>query len=1242
MRISFITTAMMLILTVGAEAATYTVLPDGTGDYATIQDALDAAVSGDVVELGPGSYYGPGNTGLSMTRSGVTLASPGRDSFIDGEETAQGLYINSNVTVEGVRFINCYGSLASAGIRIYNASPVLIDVTVEDCVSEGAGNFGGGIYIEGGNAQITGGYVSACSAFSGGGISIRGGAGPVITGLMIASCSGGGYPGGGVHVQASSPSFVDCLIRNCSIANSGGGVYLQSGSTAAFTGCEFRDNTASSGGAVYVDDDSSTFDSCVFRSNVGTGSNGAVAAGGTSTTLFTGCTFYRNSSAASSGSAINVGGTASLTVENSILSWGLGGPAVTATGGTIALACCDVYGNEGGDWVGVIAGQYGVNSNISADPMLIDPWVGDMNIALDSLCGPYANPGCGRIGAGFSVDQAPRYAVSPGGTGWFATIQDAVDHVSDGSIVILDDGTYTGPGNRDIDLRGKLVSVEGRAGDPALTVIDAEGSATDHHRVFLLDSGEPVGTSLAFLTLRGGYVASSFSVPVVPDGGAVRMTSGSSLEVRSCRFEDNRLFEDDIFGSGFGSGAGVHSRDGGSLTIIDCVFGGSLGEENVYVDGGVVSVTGSTFGGGGGVTTASGTTDVVVSDCVFDDFDRYGVYCTGATGSVVVSLSSFTDSDSDVSGGLRFQSCPDVLVESCSLSGLTGYGGLGLASDIVRVSDSHARIIAMDLSGCQGSSAVTYLQSTGSMENCTIDSCSLGFGGTDVVSVGYSDLTLTGCRLSNNSTGIGSALGVEASTAFIELCTFTGNTGTSQGGGARFEASTVDLSFTEFSSNTADVGGGVFGRQCGLTVTDCVFDGNSDGLRHTGSSLGGVSIARTSFLNHAGGWAAEIDSMLTRPVEVGDCLFDANVQGLKLERIPDFRVARTDFLRNTGNRTMTVSNSSGAVDTCSFIDNVSSSEGGALYLLGSNTTLTSSTFSGNASASTGGAIHMQSSGAAFAFCGFEGNHATTGGGALALIDGSAVFGTCFLTTNTSDGGGSCLDVGPGGSVDIVGSTLAGNGGEGSWAQIYGYGSAGIGIDTSIIAFGTDGPAVLLGDDASSVRIDSSDVFGNAGGDWTGPLEGLSGTACNFGADPEFCDPVQGDWRVAETSPCAVPGSPCGSRVGAGEIGCSITAPVSVEDAPTRVALVGNSPNPFNPITEIRFELPTARPVELEVFDASGRIVRRLVEGETFPAGRHGVIWDGTDERGSARSSGVYFYRLRSGSNVLTGKMALIR
>jgi flagellar hook assembly protein FlgD len=88
-------------------------------------------------------------------------------------------------------------------------------------------------------------------------------------------------------------------------------------------------------------------------------------------------------------------------------------------------------------------------------------------------------------------------------------------------------------------------------------------------------------------------------------------------------------------------------------------------------------------------------------------------------------------------------------------------------------------------------------------------------------------------------------------------------------------------------------------------------------------------------------------------------------------------------------------------------------------------------------------------------------------------------------------------------------------------------------------------------------------------------------------------------------------------------------------------LLSNYPNPFNPETEIRFQLSEAARVVVKIFNALGAEVRTLAEAQ-YQAGAHAVRWDGKDWHGNPAASGVYFYQLRTEKFSQIRKMNLLR
>ena len=98
---------------------------------------------------------------------------------------------------------------------------------------------------------------------------------------------------------------------------------------------------------------------------------------------------------------------------------------------------------------------------------------------------------------------------------------------------------------------------------------------------------------------------------------------------------------------------------------------------------------------------------------------------------------------------------------------------------------------------------------------------------------------------------------------------------------------------------------------------------------------------------------------------------------------------------------------------------------------------------------------------------------------------------------------------------------------------------------------------------------------------------------------------------------------------------------SLTPLPTQFALLQNKPNPFNPGTRISFDLPLDAHVVIEIFDARGRHVRRLLDAGR-PAGRASVVWDGRNDEGRDVGTGIYVYRIVAGDFTASRKMTLLR
>ncbi len=152
-------------------------------------------------------------------------------------------------------------------------------------------------------------------------------------------------------------------------------------------------------------------------------------------------------------------------------------------------------------------------------------------------------------------------------------------------------------------------------------------------------------------------------------------------------------------------------------------------------------------------------------------------------------------------------------------------------------------------------------------------------------------------------------------------------------------------------------------------------------------------------------------------------------------------------------------------------------------------------------------------------------------------------------------------------------------------------------------------------------------------------------------DPLFVAPATGDYRVQAGSPAIdagllLPGindyySGAGPDIGAGEYSASATTDVPPAPTPAWLWLASPAPNPARGATLLRYTLPSAAPVRLELFDLAGRRVRVIEEGERS-AGDHATQFDGSDADGRAVAAGLYFVRLETGGRSATTRLVIAR
>jgi predicted outer membrane repeat protein len=227
-----------------------------------------------------------------------------------------------------------------------------------------------GMYAGEGNIDVS---------FQGKGIAIISETGAAET---IINCQGQGRAFSLRGEVSQEPSIEGFTIRNGSGGRQGGAIECF-GFSPTIRHCVFANNQAEYGGALYfngeevqslsVETSYPTFENCTFILNAASEAGGVYYSNRWAHAAFQRCLFFGNTSAV--------------------------GPVAVAydrNPGTVTLACCDVYGNIPGDWIGRLADQFGTNDNFQAEPILCDPDHGFYGIHEGSPLRPEASP-CGSL-----------------------------------------------------------------------------------------------------------------------------------------------------------------------------------------------------------------------------------------------------------------------------------------------------------------------------------------------------------------------------------------------------------------------------------------------------------------------------------------------------------------------------------------------------------------------------------------------------------------------------------------------------------------------------------------------------------------------------------------------------------------------------------------------------------------------------------------------------------------------------
>ena len=111
-----------------------------------------------------------------------------------------------------------------------------------------------------------------------------------------------------------------------------------------------------------------------------------------------------------------------------------------------------------------------------------------------------------------------------------------------------------------------------------------------------------------------------------------------------------------------------------------------------------------------------------------------------------------------------------------------------------------------------------------------------------------------------------------------------------------------------------------------------------------------------------------------------------------------------------------------------------------------------------------------------------------------------------------------------------------------------------------------------------------------------------------------------------------------------DIGFRPLGPTDVAPGPAQLRsdLHQNVPNPFNPTTQISFDLAQSGRVALRIYDVAGRLVRTMIDKDMAAGRGYKEVWSGLDDQNQRVASGVYFYRLDAVGVSFTKKMVVMK
>ncbi len=276
----------------------------------------------------------------------------------------------------------------------------------------------------------------------------------------------------------------------------------------------------------------------------------------------------------------------------------------------------------------------------------------------------------------------------------FNNIQAAIDDANDGDTIIVADGTYTGDGNRDIDFKGKTITLRSANG-PENCIIDCNGTSDDPHRGFYFHTNEDANSILAGFNIKNGYAPMNgiIVMPPEPAGGAICCLE-SSPTLTDCIITGNTAQERVLSASG----AGIYCRDA-NMVIANCIIKGNGKVPNwmhdsvgtacgggICLSGGCVKIVNCTIRNNGAFMGGGLSCDGSQLSVLNCNIDENGAGAGGGVflgGYALLSNCRITNNQASGSGGgISWPFDPNGIIENCVISGNSVSANEGMGSAV--------------------------------------------------------------------------------------------------------------------------------------------------------------------------------------------------------------------------------------------------------------------------------------------------------------------------------------------------------------------------------------------------------------------------------------------------------------------------------------------------------------------------------------------------------------------------------